>query len=308
MTLSTLSARAAGAALTAVTALLVGQLTRTAGGFDPEMVLIPVAAVWGTMALYRTQQRNVAERQRLVEELRSTRDVLADERHRSGALEERARIARDLHDTLAQELSGSLMLLQAAEQDWDERPDVARTRVRAVADGLDAGLAETRRIIQDLSAPEVAEAGLEGSLRLLCARVGGPGDVGRVQFRSAGGLAVGLDEQTATTLFRVAQSVLANVREHAHATSASVTVRHLSDRVELDVCDDGVGFDPGRVGESVPPGRGFGLLATRERLRKTSGDLAVHSAPGRGTRIRATVPASSSRPCPTLPLAATAAR
>ncbi|ELS50843.1 sensor histidine kinase [Streptomyces viridochromogenes] len=306
--LSTLSARAAGAALAAVTALLVGQLTRTAGGFDPEMVLIPVAAVWGTVALYRTQQRNVAERQRLVEELRSTRDVLADERHRSGALEERARIARDLHDTLAQELSGSLMLLQAAERDWDERPEVARTRVRAVADGLDAGLAETRRIIQDLSATEVAEAGLEGSLRLLCARVGRPGGVGRVQFRTAGGPAVGLDEQTATTLFRVAQSVLANVREHAHATTVSVTLRHLSDRVELDVCDDGVGFDPDRIRESVPPGRGFGLLSTRERLRRTGGDLAVHSAPGRGTRIRATVPACASRPCPALPLAAAAAR
>jgi signal transduction histidine kinase len=306
--LCTLGDRAAAVALTAITALLVGQLTRTAGGFDPEMVLIPVAAIWGTLALYRTQQRNVAERQRLVEELRGTRDVLADERHRSGTLEERARIARDLHDTLAQELSGGLMLLQAAERDWEERPDVARTRVRAVAEGLDAGLAETRRIIQDLAPPTVAEAGLEGSLRLLCARAQQMGGAGRVRFHSLGTSPLGLDEQTATTLFRVAQSSLANVREHARATSVSVTLRRLADRVELDVCDDGDGFDPARVSGSLRVGRGFGLPSARARLRKDGGDLEVDSAPGRGTRIRATVPAPASRPGPPASLSVAAAR
>ncbi|WP_406437276.1 sensor histidine kinase [Streptomyces sp. NBC_01613] len=306
--LDALGRRAAAVALTAITALLVGQLTRSAGGFDPEMVLIPVTAVWGTVALYRSQQRNVAERQRLLEELRGTRDVLADERHRSGTLEERARIARDLHDTLAQELSGSLMLLQAAEQDWEKRPDVARTRVRAVADGLDAGLTETRRIIQDLAPPAVAEAGLEGSLRLLCGRAQQIGGAGLVQFRSVGAPALGLDERTATALFRVAQSTLANVREHAQATAVSVTLRHLTDRVVLDVCDDGVGFDPARVGASARSGRGFGLPSARARLRKDGGDLEVDSAPGRGTRIRATVPAHALPPGPEVPLSAAATR
>ena len=308
VTLYTLGDRAAGVALAAITVLLVGQLTRSAGGFDPEMVLIPVAAVWGTVALYRTQQRNVAERQRLVEELRSTRDVLADERHRSGALEERARIARDLHDTLAQELSGSLMLLQAAERDWEERPEVARTRVRAVADGLDAGLAETRRIIQDLAPPTVTEDGLAASLRLLCARTQQLGGAGPVRFHTVGTAALGLDEQAATTFFRVAQSTLANVREHAHASSVSVTLRHLADRVELEVCDDGVGFDPARLGGSVRSGRGFGLPSARERLRREGGDLAVDSAPGRGTRIRASVPFHPSRPGPQAPLSVATAR
>ncbi|MGW2719967.1 sensor histidine kinase [Streptomyces sp. NPDC001492] len=306
--LYTLGDRAAGAALAAITALLVGQLTRTAGGFDPEMVLIPVVAVWGTVALYRTQQRNVAERQRLVEELRSTRDVLADERHRSGALEERARIARDLHDTLAQELSGSLMLLQAAERDWEERPEVARSRVRAVADGLDAGLAETRRIIQDLAPPTVAQDGLTASLRLLCARTHQLGGPGPVRFHTVGTPAPGLDEHAATAFFRVAQSTLANVREHAHASSVSVTLRHLADRVELEVCDDGVGFDPARLGGTLRSGRGFGLPSARERLRREGGDLAVDSAPGQGTRIRASVPRRPSRPGAEAPLSVAAAR
>ncbi|MEU6510137.1 sensor histidine kinase [Streptomyces sp. NPDC046942] len=288
--LRSLDARAAAVALLAITFLLVGRLTRSTGGFDAEMVLVPVAAVWGTVTLYRSQQRSLAERQRLVEELRSTRDVLADERHRTGVLEERARIARDLHDTLAQELSGSLMLLQAAERDWAERPDVARTRVRAVVDGLDSGLAETRRIIRDLTPVAVAEAGLEDSLRLLCARAQLEGAVQRVQFRSTGTQRPDPDGHAETILFRVAQSMVANVREHAGATNLSVTLHRHPDRIELDVCDDGVGFDPAGTGEASRSGRGLGLPSTRARLHEGGGELVVDSLPGRGTRVRATLP------------------
>ncbi|MFJ3306970.1 sensor histidine kinase [Streptomyces sp. NPDC086549] len=286
-----LGRRAAVVAVAAITVALGGQLVRTAGWFDPELVLIPVAAVWGTVALYRAQQRDVAERQRLVEELRGTRGVLAEEQRRAGVLAERTRIARDLHDTLAQELAGSLMLLQAAERDWERRPDVARTRVRAVADGLDANLAETRRIILGLTPAAVAEAGLEGSLRLLCAQAGGDGFAERVRFRSLGDSRPALDERAAATLFRVAQSTLANVREHAHAVDVLVTLRHRADRIELEVCDDGAGFDPADGRAAARPTRGFGLPAARARLRECGGDLRVTSAPGRGTRVRAVVPA-----------------
>ncbi|MFF0079260.1 sensor histidine kinase [Streptomyces canus] len=289
--LRALGRRAATAAVGAVTLVLVGQLTRSAGGFDPEMVLIPVAAVCGTVALYRAQQRDAAERQRLVDELRGTREVLAREQRRAGMLGERERIARDLHDTLAQELSGSLMLLQAAEREWEHRPGAARTRVRAVADGLDVSLAETRRMIRDLTPSVVVEEGLEGSLRLLCLRARQDGTAPRVRFRSTGEHRPELDEQAATTLFRVAQGLLANVREHARATSLLVTLHHGADRVDLDVCDDGVGFDLARAADRSPSDRGFGLPAARARLREYGGDLTVDGAPGRGTRIRASVPA-----------------
>ncbi|KUL24231.1 sensor histidine kinase [Streptomyces regalis] len=289
--LRALGRRAAGAAVAVITFVLVGQLTRSVGGFDAELVLIPVTAVWGTVALYRGQQREAAERQRLVEELRSTRDVLAREQRRAGVLAERARIARDLHDTLAQDLSSSVMLLQAAQRDWEERPDMARTRVRAVTDGLDAGLAETRRIIRDLTPSTVAEAGLEGSLRLLCARAQQDGTAQRVQFRSLGTQGADLDEQAAAALFRLAQSMLANVREHARAGHLLVTLHHHPDRVELDVSDDGVGFGRLPADGACRSGRGFGLPAARARLHEYGGELEVDSAPGRGTRIRATVPA-----------------
>ncbi|MFD9392704.1 sensor histidine kinase [Streptomyces sp. NPDC060000] len=295
--LRVLGPRAAGLAVAVLTLVLAGQLTRSTGQFDPEIVLIPVAAVWGTVALYRSQQRDAAERLRLVEELRGTRDVLARQQREAGVLAERARIARDLHDTLAQELAGGVMLLQAVERDWDARPDVARARVRAVADGLHANLAETRRIIRDLTPSAVDEAGLEGALRLLCARAEAEGAAARVRFRSLGAPRPVLDGPAAATLFRVAQSTLANVREHARAVNVLVTLHGHADRVELEVRDDGAGFAAGGGGSTPVPGRGLGLPSTRARLRECGGDLEVGSAPGRGTSVRATVPASAvSRP------------
>ncbi|MFF0012046.1 sensor histidine kinase [Streptomyces sp. NPDC005374] len=304
--LQALGPRAGTVAVGAVTLVLVGQLTRSAGGFDPETVLIPVAAVWGTTALYRAQQRDAAERRRMVEELRGTRDVLAREQRRAGVLGERERIARDLHDTLAQELSGGLMLLQAAEREWERRPDRARTRVRAVADNLDVSLSETRRMIRDLTPSVIAEEGIEGSLRLLCLRAEQDGTAARVRFRATGGDRPALDEQAATTLLRVAQGMLANVREHARATSLVVTLHQDTDRVDLDVCDDGVGFDLARADGASRSDRGFGLPAARARLREYGGDLTVDGAPGRGTRVRATVP-SRPRTGALLPLGPTAA-
>jgi signal transduction histidine kinase len=285
-----LGRRSALAAVAAITVVLGGALIRSAGWSGLEGVLVPVAAVWGTVALYRAQQRDAAARQRLVEELRDTRDVLAKQQRQAGVLAERTRIARDLHDTLAQELAGSLMLLQAAERDWEERPVVARTRVRAVTEGLDGNLAETRRILRDLTPADVAEAGLDSALRLLCARFPGDGTGARVQFRSVGEHRPVLDEHAAGALFRVAQGSLANVREHARAVNVLVTLRRQPGQLDLEVSDDGIGFDPAEVFTAAPrTGRGFGMPAARARLREYGGDLEVSSAPGRGTVIRATV-------------------
>lgn len=296
--LRALGRRTALVAVGAISVVLGWRLIGAGGGLDVELALVPVAAVWGTVALYGQQQRDAAERQRLLEELRNTRDVLAEQQRQAGVLAERTRIARDLHDTLAQELAGSLMLLQAAERDWDRRPDAARTRVRAVADGLDGNLTETRRIIHDLTPSAVAEAGLEGSLRLLCAQAEQEASAARVRFRSAGDSRPVLDEQSAATLFRVAQGTLANVREHARAGNVLVTLHQEADRVELDVQDDGVGFDPAEAGAAARGTRGFGLPAARARLRECGGDLRVTSAPGRGTRVRAVLPATAPRLTP----------
>ncbi|MDX3697618.1 sensor histidine kinase [Streptomyces europaeiscabiei] len=295
-----LGRRSATAALALITLLLVTALVGVDGRFVIDTVLVPVVAVWGTVALYRAQQRDAEARRRLVEELRDTRDLVARQQRRAGVLAERTRIARDLHDTLAQELAGGLMLLQAAERDWEHRPDVARTRVRAVADGLSTNLTETRRMIKDLTPSTVAETGLEGALRVLCARSEADGTAARIRFQAVGDPQPVLDEHAATTLFRVAQSTLANVREHAHAVNVRVTLSRRPDHVDLEVSDDGVGFDPAEAfARTAPrPGRGFGLPAARARLREFGGDLDISGVPGRGTRVRATVSARP-RPQPT---------
>jgi signal transduction histidine kinase len=111
-----------------------------------------------------------------------------------------------------------------------------------------------------------------------------------VQFRSVGNHRPALDQQAAAALFRVAQSLLANVREHAHAMNLLVTLRHHPDRVELEVCDDRVGFAPAGMATASRPGRGFGLPSARARLRECGGDLDV-GAPGGGTQVRAALPA-----------------
>ncbi|MDX6354946.1 MAG: hypothetical protein QOF98_1849, partial [Streptomyces sp.] len=96
--LRALGRRSATVAVAVITVVLVVALIRSNGWFGPEVVLVPVAAIWGTVALYRAQQRDAAIRQRLVEELRDTRDILAKRQRQAGVLAERARIARDLHD------------------------------------------------------------------------------------------------------------------------------------------------------------------------------------------------------------------
>ncbi|MGW0706253.1 sensor histidine kinase [Streptomyces sp. NPDC002643] len=288
--------REAVAVVAVITVLLVVLLARTADVLHPELVAPPAAALWATAALYRAQQRLLAQ-------LRRTRAELAREQREAGRLAERARIARDLHDTLAQELAGSRMLLQAADRDWDRRPDLARTQVRAVVDALGANLAETRTIIRDLTPPALEHDDLTAALRRLCAR--DTATPSRVVFRTVGEPSP-LTSEGAAALLRVAQGLLANAREHARARQVRVTLDHRdTTTVTLEVRDDGVGFDPAAVGAPTSlstPGsvratggtrtgdRGLGLSAGRERLGALGGSLTIRSAPGHGTLARATLP------------------
>ncbi|GAB2764470.1 sensor histidine kinase [Streptomyces bullii] len=268
-------------AIAVITVLLMASLTRISGGPDPEVLGPPIAAVWATVALYRTQQR-------LTRELAETRGELARRQREAGRLAERARIARDLHDCLAQELAGSRMLLQAAVRDWDRRPDVARMQMRAVVQALGAHLTETRSIIGDLTPPALADNDLGAALRDLCARTQSAAGAGHITFRTEGE-PVSLSTDQAKALLRAAQTLLANACEHAYAAHIRVTLSYANDETaSVEVADDGAGFDP--TAPARAKGRGFGLSGARDRLHEVSGTLTVDSAPGHGTRGRATVP------------------
>jgi signal transduction histidine kinase len=292
-----LEPRAAAGAVAVLTVLLVGVLLRVPTTAAPDLIAAPVAAAWATAGLYAVQRREGLARQLLLDELRATRGALARQQRAAGALAERARIARDLHDTLAQELAGNRMLLQAAQRDRQRDPDRAWQHVGLVADALGEHLAETRRIIDDLTPGVLAESDLATALRELCERAERDGAAARVAFRDDTASAP-IPGQTAAVLLRVAQGALANVRDHAGAGAVAVVLSAWRGQVSLVVSDDGAGFTPGRP--IIAAGHGFGLPALRERMRAHGGTLRIDSAPGRGTRVVATMRDGASAPSPEL--------
>ncbi|GLZ34408.1 hypothetical protein Lesp02_65950 [Lentzea sp. NBRC 105346] len=194
--------------------------------------------------------------------------------HEAGKLSERVRLSREIHDTLAQGLSSVHLLLQAADQEWDAAPGPAREHVRQAAVVARENLAEARRFVRELAPPALDGGSLPEALRNLCDDV-------RVV-----GTPYPLHVDTEITLLRVAQGALANARQHAFASRVVVTLTYLNGEITLDVCDDGVGFDP-----SV--GRGYGLRATEQRVEALGGRVTVESAPGEGTVLAVSVPVRS---------------
>jgi len=267
-------------------------------GWTVGAVVGPVigAAVAVAIALgYRTLYRESEERRRLIQELMSTRQVLAEREREAGVLSERARLAREIHDTVAQGLSSIRMLLHAAERADASRPGIEHIRLARETAALN--LAETRRFIEELTPVALQEQTLPGALRRLA---GATGDHVAVSDRKEGG---GLDVDfrvsgdvvplpmtIETALLRVAQGALTNVVRHAHATHAAMTLTYMHDAVSLDVVDDGIGFDPLLVPsmQTTAMHRSFGLVAMRDRVEDLGGTLTVESRPGAGTAVAAT--------------------
>ena len=270
-----------------ITAVLAAVEVGQPGGFEPDSAIAPIAGVWAVAALYRVQVRDTEIRQHLIDQLRSTRSELARRQRAAGVLTERNRLAQELHDTLAQELGASRTLLQAAERDWPTHPDRALTRVRTVTETLGDNLVEVRRMIADLSPPELDGHDLLEALVALCAREQQCGTAPEICFRSLGEPRP-LPHELAATLLRVAQGALANIRDHAHARQVTVTLRQNDDEVTLQVRDDGAGFTPGLT--DVAPMRGFGLPSMRQRLQAYGGALSVASTPGCGTLLTGRLP------------------
>ncbi|MEU4804616.1 sensor histidine kinase [Actinosynnema sp. NPDC023587] len=278
----------AATALAAVTAFGLHQ------GLTPAVVIGPVlgAAVavavgWGYRVLYRESE----QRRRLIEELTATRADLAEAQHTAGVLAERERLAREIHDTLAQGLSSIQLLLRAAERILPDRPeDAARHVVRARHAAVD-NLAEARRFVAALSPPALDGTTPAGALARLCAATGTP----TTRFHLAG-RPVPLPTAHDVALLRIAQSALANAVRHANATTAEVTLDYRAGEVVLEVADDGDGFDPAAPPEPDPASGGFGLAATAARVRSLGGTLTVDSAPGRGTTLRARLPTPEAHP------------
>lgn len=280
--LRTLSTRAAAGLVVLLTAFVVAaQLRLSDEGFDPNLVLAPPAVAAIATAVFVHAQRLTSRQRALIDDLLRTRRELAATERREGTLAERQRLAMELHDTVAQGLSSQQMLLQAADRTWESDPATARRHLRTAQSVAEHSLAEARRFVQDLAPADLADGeGLDAALRTLAAREG-------AGFRTDGAAAV-LPDRVQSALLRIAQGALANVREHAGATSAALTLSYLGDQVVLDVADDGRGFAP--VATERPGVRGHGLPAIRARVEQLGGTLTIESAPGEGTVLSAAIP------------------
>lgn len=233
------------------------------------------------------------EAQRLAaDELRRTRAELASTQHEAGVVAERERLAREIHDTLAQGLSSILLVARAAEKSLAAGdPATAAERLALVQQTASGNLAEARSFVRGLTSPRLQESSLAESLQRLCGETetlaAARGDALRCRFELVGDPAE-LPPQYSVTLLRAAQASLANVRQHAKASTAVVTLAFLGDEVTLDVYDDGTGFSPEAAGSGVAgraDGSGFGLRSLADRVGELDGSLEVESAPGEGTVV-----------------------
>ncbi|WP_244976176.1 sensor histidine kinase [Nocardia huaxiensis] len=143
----------------ALTGLVVAAQLRVATWADPNLLLAPIAVAALTTALFVGMQRQTEEQAALIDTLRATRAELAATERREGVLAERERLAREIHDTLAQGLSSQRMLLQAADRVWETDGEQARGHVRTAADVAERNLAEARRFVHDLTPSELAAGG-----------------------------------------------------------------------------------------------------------------------------------------------------
>lgn len=275
-------------ALTAVAAIagfVLHERTVTPGTFIGPLLgaAVAVATVLGYEALSRESER----RRALIEELVATRAELAEAERAAGTLAERERLAREIHDTLAQGLSSIQLLLRAAERGL-AADSPAVPHVRRAREAAQDNLAEARRFVRALSPPDLENGSLAAALERLSSRTTAPGLT--VQF-AVSGSPVELPTPYEVALLRTAQSALANTVRHAGAGRAEITLSYMDTSVSLDVVDDGRGFVPGGASPAADAASGgFGLPAMRSRARSLGGTLSVESAPGEGTAVALTLP------------------
>ncbi|MET8098419.1 ATP-binding protein [Streptomyces sp. NPDC005236] len=230
------------------------------------------------------ERTNTALQQALDENVALHAQLLVQARE-AGVAEERRRLAAEIHDTIAQGLTGVIAQLQVVAN----APDLAVARVHLErASGLARhSLGEARRSVHNLAPVALADDGLPEALKKTVAEWGERNGI-RAEF-TVTGTSEQLHDEVAATLLRIAQEALSNTARHAAATRVGVTLSFMGEEITLDVRDDGRGFDPIAVPARTGSG-GFGLDGMRARAERIAGHLAVESEPGHGTALSARVP------------------
>jgi signal transduction histidine kinase len=259
-------------------------------GFDaPDLgTLLPMTAllvVFGLLVGQWTsrvidQSRGRAE---LIEKLEASQAEVVRLSRDAGTSAERVRLAREIHDTLAQGFTSIVALTQAIESELDTDVVAARRHLDLAARTARENLAEARAMVAASSPSALAAGSLEDAVRRQAERLREESAIA-VSCEVAGPLPV-LGTATEVVLLRATQEALTNVRKHARASAVRVQLSVVDSSVRLSVADDGVGFDPDL------PANGFGLRGMQARAQQVGGTIKIHSGRSEGTTVELEVPA-----------------
>ncbi|MDQ1546893.1 MAG: hypothetical protein QOH69_1797 [Actinomycetota bacterium] len=224
----------------------------------------------------------IKERQALIDQLEAAQEQLTALSRDAGAASERERLAREIHDTIAQDLTGLVLTAQRGLRELKAgKTAAAEKQLELLEENARNALTETRALVASGAAVGVDGGGLGFALRRLAERF--QRETGILVTVEADDAAA-LDRDGEVVLLRCAQEALANVRKHSTAHAAALTLAARDGQVDLSITDDGSGFDPSA------PSTGFGLSGLRERLALVRGTLAITASPGGGTTLVATLP------------------
>lgn len=225
---------------------------------------------------YRNKQR--LQQQRIVE-LETEKQLTATEAVLKGEEQERARLAKDLHDGLGGMMSGIKYSLQTMKKNLIMTPENQQAFERSM-DMLDSSINEMRRVAHNMMPEALVKFGLNTALSDFCADVNQSGAL-QISYQSIGLEQAEIDQTTAITIYRVIQELINNTMKHASAKTAIVQVTRTNDIITVTVEDDGKGFDPAIL--NVRHGMGWNNIQSRVSYLK--GKLDVRSEQGKGTSV-----------------------
>jgi signal transduction histidine kinase len=223
---------------------------------------------------------------------------LAKAASQSAVLEERNRLAGEIHDSLAQNFAGISMQLDAAQEVIKTKRSDGLSYVERASDLARFGLAEARRSALSLQPAVIEESGLIEALQMLVERSNIPGKL-RCTFHAYRVHAETLPLPVQQDLLRIAQEAISNALRHAKPTVVAVGLRSSPTNLLLEVTDNGSGI----ASTQLQTGEGFGFANMRARAKKLNGELEIRTAPGRGTSIVVSLPIrflQEDLPCPTM--------
>lgn len=240
--------------------------------------------IWRVETLAHEHRELAEQLQVTVADLEATRAELAASEHARGAEEERARFAADIHDTLAQSFTSITMLTQAARQSALRGAAEPSVLLAQIEEASRNGLAEARGLIARHQQPLDLASSIERLTADLAERTG-------IRVSADTARWVAAPTRTEVVLLRTAQEALRNIENHAGARTVHLRLARgaagSAQAAELEVSDDGTGFDP------ALPTAGFGLLGMRSRLETEGGSLQVDTGRGSGTRLTVRLPLSA---------------